>query len=46
MKRNKNLAKYDFRYNDLLDKAVKFFTEIFGPEKERKLFYVTEIEIS
>ena len=46
MTRNKNLARYDFRYNDLLDEAVIFFTEMLGPEEEGKISHVTEIEIS
>ena len=53
MKKNKTLAKYDFRNNDLNDKAVQFFTEMLGPEGEDeegndlgKISHVNEIEIS
>jgi hypothetical protein len=46
MTRNKNLARYDLRYNDLLDEAVLFFTEMLGPEEEGKISHVTELEIS
>jgi len=46
MDRNKTLARYDFRNNDLNDKAVIFFTEMLGPEEEGKISHVTEIEIS
>jgi hypothetical protein len=44
MTRNKTLAKYDFRNNDLRDQAVIFFTEMLGPEEEGKISHVTEIE--
>jgi len=46
MTRNKQLARYDFRNNDLRDDAVIFFTEMLGPEEEGKISHVTEIEIS
>jgi len=46
MTRNKNLARYDFRNNDLRDNAVIFFTEMLGPEEDGKISHVTEIEIS
>jgi len=46
MTRNKNLAKYDFRNNDLKDTAVIFFTEMLGPEEDGKISHVVEIEIS
>lgn len=46
MDRNKTLARYDFRNNDLKDNAVIFFTEMLGPEEEGKISHVTEIEIS
>jgi hypothetical protein len=46
MTRNKNLARYDFRYNDLLDAAVSFFIDMLGPEEEGKISHVTELEIS
>jgi len=46
MMRNKTLARYDFRNNELLDNAVIFFTEMLGPEEEGKISHVTEIEIS
>ena len=46
MTRNKTLARYDFRNNDLKDEAVIFFTEMIGPEEEGKISHVTEIEIS
>ena len=53
MKKNKTLARYDFRNNDLNDKAVMFFTDMLGPEGEDeegndlgKISHVTEIEIS
>jgi len=44
MTRNKTLAKYDFRYNDLKDAAIIFFTEMLGPEEEGKISHVTELE--
>lgn len=46
MNRNKSLARYDFRNNDLKDEAVIFFTDMLGPEEEGKISHVTEIEIS
>lgn len=46
MTRNKQLARYDFRNNDLRDDAVIFFTEMLGTEEEGKISHVTEIEIS
>mgnify|MGYP002395682916 CR=1 FL=1 len=46
MTKNKSLARYDFRNNELLDDAVIFFTEMLGPEEEGKISHVTEIEIS
>jgi len=44
MTRNKTLAKYDFRYNDLKDAAIIYFTEMLGPEEEGKISHVTELE--
>lgn len=53
MQKNKTLARYDFRNNDLNDDAVIFFTEMLGPDVEDengvetgKISHVTEIEIS
>lgn len=46
MLKNKTLAKYDFRFNDLKDEAVLFFIDMLGPEEEGKVSHVTEIEIS
>lgn len=53
MQKNKTLARYDFRNNDLNDAAVLFFTEMLGPDVEDengvetgKISHVTEIEIS
>lgn len=53
MTKNKTLARYDFRNNDLNDDAVIFFTDMLGPEGEDengvdlgKISHVTEIEIS
>lgn len=46
MTRNKSLARYDFRNNELLDEAIIFFTDMLGPEEEGKISHVTEIEIS
>ena len=46
MTKNKNLARYDFRHNDLRDNAVIFFTEMLGPEEDGKISHVVEIEIS
>lgn len=52
MLRNKELARYDFRNNDLKDAAVIFFTEMLGPDTDEngeptdKINHVTEIEIS
>ena len=44
MTRNKTLAKYDFKQNDLKDAAIIFFTEMLGPEEEGKISHVTELE--
>lgn len=53
MQKNKTLARYDFRNNDLNDAAVLFFTDMLGPDAEDengaetgKISHVTEIEIS
>ena len=53
MQKNKTLARYDFRNNDLNDAAGLFFTEMLGPDVEDengvetgKISHVTEIEIS
>lgn len=46
MTRNKSLARYDFRNNELLDDAIIYFTEMLGPEEEGKISHVTEIEVS
>lgn len=56
MQTNGALAKYDFRNNDLNDKAVQYFTEMLGPAEAAdeegnevqtgKIGHVNEIEIS